>query len=57
LLVKNETEFHRYRKFGVDVSVSFDTPDPIPEEKTKEEPVRQDPSKPDLSKPDPGKKR
>jgi hypothetical protein len=45
LLVKNEVEFHRYRKFGVDVNISFDTPEPIPDEKTKEEPVRPDPVK------------
>jgi hypothetical protein len=38
----NEAEFHLYRKFGADTSITFDTttPDPIPEEKTKEEPLK-----------------
>jgi hypothetical protein len=37
----NEAEFHLYRKFGTETSITFDTtPDPIPEEKTKEEPVK-----------------
>ena len=37
-LTKNIVEFHLYRKFGVDTSVTFATPDALPEEKTKEEP-------------------
>jgi hypothetical protein len=38
----NEAEFHLYKKFGADTSITFDTPDPIPEEKTKEEPAKPD---------------
>jgi hypothetical protein len=34
----NEAEFHLYRKFGTESSITFDTPDPLPAEKTKEEP-------------------
>jgi hypothetical protein len=37
-LTRNIVEFHLYRKFGVDTSVTFATPDALPEEKTKEEP-------------------
>ena len=39
----NEAEFHLYKKFGADTTITFDTtPDPIPEEKTKEEPAKPD---------------
>jgi len=41
----NEAEFHLYRKFGTESNIIFDTPDPIPEEKTKEEPAKPDPTK------------
>src|SRR6266851_1935940 len=37
LLTKNIVEFHLYRKFGADASITFETPDALPEEKTKEE--------------------
>ena len=38
LLVKNEVEFRLYRKFGAEAVITFDTPEPLPEEKTKEQP-------------------
>jgi hypothetical protein len=39
LLVKNEVEFRMYRKFGAEAVIKFDeTPEPLPEEKTKEQP-------------------
>lgn len=37
-LTKNEVEFRMYRKFGADATIKFDTPDPLPEEATKETP-------------------
>ncbi len=39
LLIWNEIEFHFYRKFGADATITFDTPDAIPDDKLKEEPV------------------
>ena len=36
-LTKNILEFHLYRKFGADTSVTFDTPEAMSDEKTKEE--------------------
>jgi hypothetical protein len=41
VLVKNQTEFRSYRKFGAEATITFDTPDAIPEEKLKEEKVKQ----------------
>lgn len=39
LLSKNEVEFRLYRKFGTEATIKFeDTPEPLPEEKTKEKP-------------------
>jgi hypothetical protein len=39
LLVKNDVEFRMYRKFGAEAVIKFDeTPEPLPEEKTKEQP-------------------
>jgi len=38
-LRKNEVEFRLYRKFGADATIKFDTPDPLPEEATKETPA------------------
>lgn len=32
LLAKNEVEFRLYRKFGADTVITFDTPDPLPED-------------------------
>lgn len=48
LLVWNETSYHLYRKFGAEATITFSTPDPVPEEKTKEEPVA--PGKPPVKK-------
>jgi hypothetical protein len=39
-LVKNEVEFRMYRKFGTEATIKFETPEPLPEETTKEEPVK-----------------
>ncbi len=36
-LVKNEVEFRMYRKFGTEATIKFETPEPLPEETTKEE--------------------
>jgi hypothetical protein len=39
LLIKNETEFRMYRKFGAEAVITFDTePEPLPEEATTEQP-------------------
>jgi len=38
LLVKNEVEFRMYRKFGAEAVITFDTPEPLPEELTQEKP-------------------
>jgi hypothetical protein len=35
---KNEVEFRLYRKFAAEASITFDTPDPLPDEKTQEQP-------------------
>jgi hypothetical protein len=43
-LTWNEAEFHLYRKFGTETTITFDTPDPIPAEKTKEEPAQPEPA-------------
>ena len=40
LLTKNLVEFHLYRKFGADTSITFDTPDALPDEQTKEQPPK-----------------
>jgi hypothetical protein len=40
-LAKNEVEFRLYRKFGVETAISFDTPEPLPEEMTIEQPPMQ----------------
>lgn len=32
-LLKNEVEFHMYRKFGAEATIKFETPDPLPVEK------------------------
>lgn len=37
-LVKNESEFRLYRKFAAEATVTFETPEPLPEEKTTEQP-------------------
>jgi hypothetical protein len=38
----NEASFHLYRKFNTESTITFDTPDPIPDEKTQEEPAKPD---------------
>jgi hypothetical protein len=38
LLAKNDVEFRMYRKFSAEATVSYETPPPLPEEKTKEQP-------------------
>jgi len=38
LLTKNEVEFRLYRKFAAEATITY-TPDPLPEEQTKEQPV------------------
>ncbi len=35
----NEAEFHLYRKFGTESSITFETPDALPEDVTKEQPA------------------
>ena len=35
-LSKNEIEFRLYRKFGTESTIKFETPEPLPDEKTKE---------------------
>jgi len=38
LLVKNEVEFRLYRKFAADATITFETPEPLPEEQVTEKP-------------------
>ncbi len=40
LLAKNDVEFRLYRKFAAEAQISFETPEPLPEEKTKEQPPK-----------------
>jgi hypothetical protein len=40
LLTRNLVEFHLYRKFGADTSITFDTPEALPDEQTKEQPPK-----------------
>jgi hypothetical protein len=41
VLVKNQTEFRNYRKFGAEATITFDTSmEPIPEDKLKEEKIK-----------------
>ena len=37
MLTRNQVEFHLYRKFGADTTITFDTPEALAEDKTKEE--------------------
>jgi hypothetical protein len=39
-LIKNEVEFRIYRKFGAETTITFDTPEPLPDDKTKEQPAK-----------------
>jgi hypothetical protein len=36
----NEVEFRLYRKYGTESSITFDTPEPIPDDQLKEQPVK-----------------
>lgn len=37
-LVKNQVEFRGYRKFGAEATITFDTPEPLADDKIKEKP-------------------
>lgn len=37
-LARNDKEFRLYRKFGAETTIKFETPEPLPPEKTKEKP-------------------
>jgi hypothetical protein len=39
-LTRNDVEFRLYRKFSSESSISFDTPEPLPDEQTKEQPPK-----------------
>jgi hypothetical protein len=41
LMVKNEVEFRLYRRFSADAAITFETPEPLSEDKTKEQPPKQ----------------
>jgi hypothetical protein len=45
-MTKNDIEFRLYRKFGTESSIKFETPDPLPEDQTKEKPSEGTPDKP-----------
>lgn len=38
----NEASFHLYRKFGTESTITFDTPDEVPDSKLQEEPAKPD---------------
>jgi hypothetical protein len=40
MLSRNDVEFRMYRRFTAEAEIKFDTPDPLPEEKTTEQPPR-----------------
>jgi hypothetical protein len=40
LLAKNDVEFRLYRRFSAEAEIKYDTPDPLPEDKTKEQPPK-----------------
>jgi hypothetical protein len=42
---KNDIEFRLYRKFGTESSIKFETPDPLPEDQTKEKSREDKPQK------------
>ena len=42
---KNDIEFRLYRKFGTESTIKFETPDPLPEDQTKEKPAEDKPQK------------
>ncbi len=39
-LTKNDVEFRLYRKFATEAVISYETPEPLPEDKTKEQPPK-----------------
>lgn len=48
LLMKNQTEFRNYRKFGAEATITFDTDmEPIPEDKLKEEKIKEEKKPPE----------
>jgi hypothetical protein len=40
MLARNDVEFRLYRKFSAEAEIKFDTPDPLPEDKTQEQPPK-----------------
>jgi len=40
LLLRNEVEFRMYRKFAAETTITFETPEPLPEDKVKEQPPK-----------------
>ena len=42
---KNDIEFRLYRKFGTESTIKFETPDPLPDDQTKEKPGEEKPPK------------
>jgi hypothetical protein len=40
--VKNDVDYHLYRKFGTESTIKFETPEPVSEDKLKETPVKPD---------------
>lgn len=40
-LVKNQVEFRSYRKFGAEATITFETPEPLSEDKIQEKPPQQ----------------
>jgi hypothetical protein len=40
MLVKNEVEFRLYRRFSAEAVIKFETPEPLPAEKTTEQPAK-----------------
>jgi hypothetical protein len=40
LLIKNEVEFRVYRKFSTETTITYETPDPLPADKTTEQPPK-----------------
>jgi hypothetical protein len=47
----NEAEFHLYRKFGTESTITFETPDALPEDKTQETPAVPDSKDPKTTTP------
>jgi hypothetical protein len=44
-MTKNDIEFRLYRKFGTESTIKFETPDPLPDDQTKEKPGEEKPPK------------